>query len=114
MVRQPGLVKCRSCTGGAGCRTSTVCSEATLPRRVMTTPRSRIPGHHVHGAGSRVGEPRSGNATRRGRTRRHALGRHVHSLTMADVAFTPNLSRHVECPRRDAPGTTVREVLEGV
>jgi sulfur-carrier protein len=33
---------------------------------------------------------------------------------MADVAFTPNLQRHVECPRRDAPGTTVREVLEGV
>jgi hypothetical protein len=33
---------------------------------------------------------------------------------MADVAFTPNLQRHVECPRRDAPGATVREVLEGV
>jgi hypothetical protein len=33
---------------------------------------------------------------------------------MADVAFTPNLQRHVECPRRDAPGVTVREVLEGV
>ncbi len=33
---------------------------------------------------------------------------------MADVAFTPNLQRHVECPRRDAPGSTVREVLEGV
>jgi len=33
---------------------------------------------------------------------------------MADVAFTPNLQRHVECPRRDVPGTTVREVLEGV
>jgi molybdopterin synthase sulfur carrier subunit len=33
---------------------------------------------------------------------------------MADVAFTPNLQRHVECPRRDSPGTTVREVLEGV
>ena len=33
---------------------------------------------------------------------------------MADVAFTPNLQRHVECPRRDAHGTTVREVLEGV
>jgi molybdopterin synthase sulfur carrier subunit len=33
---------------------------------------------------------------------------------MADVAFTPNLQRHVECPRRDVPGGTVREVLEGV
>lgn len=33
---------------------------------------------------------------------------------MADVAFTPNLQRHVEQPRRDAPGTTVREVLDGV
>jgi sulfur-carrier protein len=33
---------------------------------------------------------------------------------MADVAFTPNLQRHVECPRRDAPGSTVREVLERV
>jgi sulfur-carrier protein len=33
---------------------------------------------------------------------------------MAAVAFTPNLQRHVECPRRDAPGSTVREVLEGV
>ena len=33
---------------------------------------------------------------------------------MADVAFTPNLQRHVECPRRDAPGDTVREVLDGV
>jgi molybdopterin synthase sulfur carrier subunit len=33
---------------------------------------------------------------------------------MADVAFTPNLQRHVECSRRDAPGSTVREVLEGV
>lgn len=33
---------------------------------------------------------------------------------MADVAFTPNLQRHVECPRREAPGATVREVLEAV
>jgi len=33
---------------------------------------------------------------------------------MADVAFTPNLERHVECPRRAAPGATVREVLDGV
>lgn len=33
---------------------------------------------------------------------------------MADVAFTPNLQRHVECPRRAAPGATVREVLDRV
>ena len=33
---------------------------------------------------------------------------------MADVAFTPNLQRHVECPRREAAGGTVREVLDGV
>jgi hypothetical protein len=33
---------------------------------------------------------------------------------MADVAFTPNLQRHVECPRREAAGRTVREVLDSV
>jgi molybdopterin synthase sulfur carrier subunit len=33
---------------------------------------------------------------------------------MADVAFTPNLQRHVECPRREAAGSTVREVLDSV
>ena len=33
---------------------------------------------------------------------------------MADVTFTPNLQRHVECPRREAPGATVREVLDCV
>jgi len=33
---------------------------------------------------------------------------------VAEVAFTPNLQRHVECPRREAPGTTLREVLDGV
>ena len=33
---------------------------------------------------------------------------------MADVAFTPNLQRHIECPRREAAGSTVREVLDGV
>jgi sulfur-carrier protein len=33
---------------------------------------------------------------------------------MAAVAFTPNLQRHVECPRREACGTTVREVLDDV
>jgi len=33
---------------------------------------------------------------------------------MAEVAFTPNLARHVECPRCEAPGATVREVLDGV
>ena len=33
---------------------------------------------------------------------------------MADVAFTHNLQRHVECPRREAAGSTVREVLDSV
>jgi molybdopterin synthase sulfur carrier subunit len=33
---------------------------------------------------------------------------------MADVAFTPNLQRHVECPRREVAGSTVREVLDSV
>jgi len=33
---------------------------------------------------------------------------------MAAVAFTPNLQRHVECPRREATGRTVREVLDDV
>jgi len=33
---------------------------------------------------------------------------------MARVVFTPNLRRHVECPDADAPGTTVREVLDAV
>ncbi len=33
---------------------------------------------------------------------------------MAKVAFTPNLARHVECPTLEAPGATVREVLDAV
>jgi hypothetical protein len=33
---------------------------------------------------------------------------------MPVVAFTANLQRHVECPSVEAPGTTVREVLEEV
>lgn len=33
---------------------------------------------------------------------------------MAEVAFTPNLQRHVECPRREAPGATLRDVLDRV
>jgi molybdopterin synthase sulfur carrier subunit len=33
---------------------------------------------------------------------------------MAQVSFTPNLKRHVECPVSEAPGTTVREVLDAV
>lgn len=33
---------------------------------------------------------------------------------MAEVAFTPNLQRHVECPRRGVVGSTVREVLDKV
>jgi sulfur-carrier protein len=31
---------------------------------------------------------------------------------MARVTFTPNLQRHVACPPADAPGGTVREVLD--
>jgi molybdopterin synthase sulfur carrier subunit len=31
---------------------------------------------------------------------------------MARVTFTQNLARHVACPPRDAPGRTVREVLD--
>ena len=33
---------------------------------------------------------------------------------MARVVFTQNLQRHVECPPTDAPGDTVREVLDAV
>ena len=33
---------------------------------------------------------------------------------MAQVVFTKNLARHVECPTIDAPGITVREVLDAV
>ena len=33
---------------------------------------------------------------------------------MARVVFTQNLQRHVACPPSDAPGTTVREVLDVV
>jgi hypothetical protein len=33
---------------------------------------------------------------------------------MAQVFFTANLQRHVPCPPREAPGATVREVLEVV
>ena len=33
---------------------------------------------------------------------------------MATVSFTPNLQRHVACPRREAAGATVREVLDAV
>ena len=31
---------------------------------------------------------------------------------MAKVVFTPNVQRHVACPEAEAPGCTVREVLE--
>jgi molybdopterin synthase sulfur carrier subunit len=31
---------------------------------------------------------------------------------MARVVFTPNIQRHVLCPEAEAPGRTVREVLE--
>jgi sulfur-carrier protein len=33
---------------------------------------------------------------------------------MAKVVFTPNMQRHVLCPEAEAPGQTVREVLENV
>ena len=33
---------------------------------------------------------------------------------MAKVVFTPNIQRHVECPEAEAPGRTVREVLDRV
>ncbi len=33
---------------------------------------------------------------------------------MASVTFTANLQRHVECPRVEADGATVREVLDAV
>jgi hypothetical protein len=33
---------------------------------------------------------------------------------MAAVAFTPNLQRHIECPRREVSGVTVHEVLGSV
>lgn len=33
---------------------------------------------------------------------------------MASVTFTANLQRHVECPRTEAEGATVREVLDAV
>jgi molybdopterin synthase sulfur carrier subunit len=33
---------------------------------------------------------------------------------MARVVFTSNIQRHVICPDADAPGQTVREVLENV
>jgi sulfur-carrier protein len=36
------------------------------------------------------------------------------STTMAKVVFTPNIQRHVLCPQVEAPGATVREVLENV
>jgi len=33
---------------------------------------------------------------------------------MPRVVFTPNIQRHVACPEAEAPGTTVREVLDAV
>jgi hypothetical protein len=33
---------------------------------------------------------------------------------MARVVFTPNLERHVACPPSDAPGRTLRAVLDAV
>jgi molybdopterin synthase sulfur carrier subunit len=33
---------------------------------------------------------------------------------MPRVTFTRNLQRHIDCPPGDAPGVTVREVLDGI
>jgi molybdopterin synthase sulfur carrier subunit len=33
---------------------------------------------------------------------------------MAMVSFTPNIQRHVPCPETEAPGASVREVLDQV
>lgn len=33
---------------------------------------------------------------------------------MAMVSFTPNIQRHVPCPDTEAPGASVREVLDQV
>ncbi len=33
---------------------------------------------------------------------------------MAKVIFTTNVQRHVQCPQAQAPGRTVREVLDNV
>jgi sulfur-carrier protein len=33
---------------------------------------------------------------------------------MAKVVFTPNIQRHVACPAAQAPGRTVREVLDNL
>jgi molybdopterin synthase sulfur carrier subunit len=33
---------------------------------------------------------------------------------MAKVVFTANIQRHVQCPQVEAPGATVRDVLEQV
>jgi sulfur-carrier protein len=33
---------------------------------------------------------------------------------MAKIMFTPNVQRHVACPEAQAPGCTVREVLDNV
>ena len=33
---------------------------------------------------------------------------------MPKVAFTPNIQRHVVCPKTEAAGRTVREVLDNV
>src|SRR5262245_51752375 len=34
--------------------------------------------------------------------------------SMAKVVFTPNIQRHVLCPQAEAPGRTVREVLDHI
>lgn len=33
---------------------------------------------------------------------------------MPQIAFTPNLQRHIECPALEVPGETVRSALEQV
>lgn len=33
---------------------------------------------------------------------------------MPRIAFTPHLKRHLDCPEREVPGTSVRDALEAV
>ena len=44
----------------------------------------------------------------------HLIGSWTYTQSVALVVFTKNLQRHVECPPTNAPGNTVREVLDAV